>query len=76
MILEERFPVPRNTSVGKIGNSVFRCYDNSDVIATLIIKVFHLIQLWWQFFQNFVYGDVVYAQTWEVLALKNCIEPP
>ena len=35
-----------------------------------------LIQPWWQFFQNFVYGDVVYAQTWEVLALKNCIEPP
>ena len=56
----------------------FRCYDNSDVIATLIIKNFHLylIQLRWQFFQNFVYGDVVYAQTWEVLALKNCIEPP
>ena len=23
----------------------------------------------------FVYGDVVYAQTWEVLTLKNCIEP-
>ena len=56
----------------------FRCYDNSDVIATLIITNFHLylIQLWWQFFQNFVYGDVVYAQTWEVLALKNCIKPP
>ena len=36
----------------------------------------YLIQLWCQFFQNFVYGDVVYAQTWEVLALKNCIEPP
>ena len=34
------------------------------------------IHLWWQFFRNFVYGDVVYAQTWEVLALKNCIEPP
>ena len=34
------------------------------------------MQLWRQFFQNFVYGgDVVYAQTWEVLALKNCIEP-
>ena len=32
----------------------FRCYDNSDVIATLII----------------------YAQTWEVLTLKNYIEPP
>ena len=22
----------------------------------------------------FVYGDVVYAQTWQVLTLKNCIE--
>ena len=22
----------------------------------------------------FVYGDVVYAQTWLVLTLKNCIE--
>ena len=21
-------------------------------------------------------GDVVYAQTWKVLTLKNCIEPP
>ena len=40
------------------------CYDNSDVIATLIITHFHLylIQLWWQFFQMFVYGVVVYAQ--------------
>ena len=56
----------------------FRCCDNSDVIATLIIKNFHfyLIQLWWQFFQLFVYGDVIYFQTWEVLTLKNCIEPP
>ena len=37
----------------------FRCYDNSDVIATLITTNFHLylIQLWWQFFQMFVYGD-------------------
>ena len=54
----------------------FRCYDNSDVIATLIMANFHLylIQLWWQFFQMFVYGDVVYAQTWQVLTLKNCIE--
>ena len=55
----------------------FRCYDNSDVIATLITTNFHLylIQLWWQFFQMFVYGDVVYAQTWQVLTLKNCMEP-
>ena len=54
-----------------------RCYNNSDVIATLITTNFHLylIQLWWQFFQNFVFGDVVYAQTWQVLTLKNCIEP-
>ena len=38
----------------------FRCYDNSDVIATLVITNFHLCltELWWQFF--FVYGDVVY----------------
>ena len=56
----------------------FRCYENSDVIATLITTIFHLylIQLWWQLFQFFGYGDVVYAQTWEVLTLKNCIKPP
>ena len=23
-----------------------------------------------------LYGEVVYAQTWEVLTLKNCIKPP
>ena len=51
----------------------FCCYNNSDVIATLITTNFHLylIQLWWQFFQMFVYGDVVYAQTWQLLTLKN-----
>ena len=79
MIFEEQFPVPRYTAVSKIGNSVILSLnDNSDVIATLIITNFHLylIQLWWQYFQNFGYGDVVYAQTWEVLALKNSIEPP
>ena len=55
----------------------FRCYDNSDVIATLITTNFHLylIQLRWQFFQMLVYGDVVCAQTWQVLTLKNRIEP-
>ena len=57
----------------------FHCYDNSDVIATLITTNFYLylIQLWWQLFQMFVYGDVVYvlssAQTWQTL--KNCIGP-
>ena len=47
----------------------FRCYDNPNVIATLIIANFHLYltQLWRQFFTIFVYGDVVYAQTWAVL---------
>ena len=68
MILEEQFSVPRNTAASKIGNS----------LISLLITIFHLylLQLWWQFFQIFVYGDVVYAQTWEVLTMKNCIEPP
>ena len=62
--LEEQLPVPRYTAASTIGNSVISCYDNSDVVATLIITNFHLylIQLWWQYFQNFVFGDVVYAQ--------------
>ena len=57
--------------------ATFRCYNNSDVIATLITTNFHLylIHLWWQRFQMFLYGDVVYAQTWQVLTLKNCMEP-
>ena len=33
------------------------------------------IQLWWEFFLVFVNDDVVHAQTWEVLTLKNPIEP-
>ena len=55
----------------------FRCYNNSDVIPNLITTNFHLylIHLWWQLFQMFVCGDVVYAQTWQVLTLKNCMEP-
>ena len=55
-----------------------RCHDIYDVIATLIITSFllYLIQLRCQFFQILVYGDAVYAQTWEVLTLKNYIEPP
>ena len=58
-------------------------YGNSDVIATLVITNLHLylikrdlIQLWWQCFQISVFDDVVYAQTWEALTLKNPIEPP
>ena len=34
-----------------------------------------LKQLWWQFFQKFVYVDVFYGQTWQILTLKNCIGP-
>ena len=64
MIFEEQFPVPRNTAASKIANN---CGPDHNKF---------LIQLWWQFFTIFVYGDVVYAQTWEVLTLKNCIEPP
>ena len=76
--LKQQFPVTRYTAASKMLIASSRCYDNSDVVATLIITNFHLylIQLWCQFFQIFVYGDVVYAQTWEVLTLKNCIEPP
>ena len=40
-ILEEQFPVLRNTAASKIGNSIICCYDNSNVIATLIITNFH-----------------------------------
>ena len=55
----------------------FRFHDNSDVIVTSIITNFHLylIQLWCSFLQIFVDGDVVNAQTWEILPLKNPIEP-
>ena len=58
-ILEEQFPVLRNTAKSKKVKAPLHCYDNSNVIATLIITNFHLylIQLWWQFFQIFVYGD-------------------
>ena len=56
----------------------FRCYDNYDVIATLIITNFHLslMQLWWKFFNIIVDGDVVQTQNLEVSTLKNSIEPP
>ena len=50
MILEEQFPLLRNTAKSKKVKVAFCCCDNSNVIATLIIKNFHLylIQLWWQ----------------------------
>ena len=41
----------------------FRCYDSSNVIATLMVTNFHLNTTDVASFQMFVYGDVVYAQT-------------
>ena len=53
----------------------FRCYDNSDVIVTLIIAHFYLylIRPRWLFFQIFANDDKLNAQTWEMLTLKTPI---
>ena len=71
-ILEQQFPVPRNTAASKIGNGVISLLCELDVIATLIITNTAVMKI----FQNLEKGDVVYAQTWEVLTLKKPIEPP
>ena len=70
-ILEQQFPVPRNTAASKIGNGVISLLCELDVIATLIITNTAVMKI----FQNLEKGDVVYAQTWEVLTLKKPIEP-
>ena len=51
----------------------FRYCDSSDVIVILFITIFYiyLIQLWRSFFQIFVDGNALYAQTQEVLTLKK-----
>ena len=61
----------------------FRCYDNSDVIAFLIMTNFHLylIKLWWQFFQMFVCGDVVMLRIgrywpWKTVAVSSHLHMP
>ena len=74
----ERFckvPVQRIIAEVKLVMESFRCYDNSDVIATLIMPNFHLnttvvavfpnVCLW----RRSLCSDLV-------LTLKNCIEPP
>ena len=77
-ILEEQFPVPRNPAASKIGNGVIsllwqlRCHCNPD--HNKFSSLSNTIMV--AFFQIFVYGDLVCAQTWEVLTPKNCIEPP
>ena len=57
----------------KYAMASFRCYDNSNVIVFLIMTNFHLylIKLWWQFFQMFVYGDVVILRIGRYWALKT-----
>ena len=77
-ILKELFPVPWNTTLSKISNGVIsllwqlRCHCNPDrnkfssLSSTAVVVIF----------QIFVNSDVVYAQTWEELTLKNLIEPP
>ena len=60
MILEEQLPVPRNTSVSKIGNSVtsllwqLRCHCNPDhkrflsSSNTTVVAIFPKLCLWWR----------------------------
>ena len=55
-----------------------RCYGDSDCIKTQIIRNFHLyiILLWLSLCYIFTCDEVVNAQTWEVSAQKNPVEPP
>ena len=60
MTLEEQFPVPRNTSVSKIGKSFIsllwqlRCHCNPDnnkfssVSNTTVVAIFPKLYLWWR----------------------------
>ena len=71
-ILKEQFPVARNTDASKIGNGVIsflwqpRCYCNPDRNPVRSGNCSPIV----------ANGDVVDHQTWEVLTLKNSIEPP
>ena len=52
-------PVPRNTAATKIGNGVISLpFHRNSIVTNLHL---YLIRLWWQFFQIFVYSDVVYG---------------
>ena len=71
-ILEEQFPVARNTDASEIGNGVIsllwqpRRYCNPDRNPVRSGNCSPIV----------ANGDVVDHQTWEVLTLKNPIEPP
>ena len=63
--------------------SLFCCYDNCDVMKTLLMINFHLylIKLWWQFFQMFVYGDVVIRKIgrywpWKTVIVSSHLRMP
>ena len=74
-----RATVPRNTAARKIGNGVISllrqlgCPSKPDhnkfssLSNTTVVAIFPNVCLW---------RRIVYAQTWQVLTLKNCIEPP
>ena len=76
-ILEDQFPVPRNTAASKIGDGLIsllwqlRSHFNPDhnkvssLSNTTVVAIFRNLCLWRR-----------HAQTWEVLTLKNPIEPP
>ena len=70
-ILEEQFPVP--TGWGSLLWPL-RCHCNPDHNKFSSLSNTTMVAI----FPNLCscYGDVIYAQTWEVLILKNCIEPP
>ena len=78
-ILEEQFPVPRNTAASKIGNNLIsllwqlRCHCNLDhnkfssLSDTTVVAIFPNLCLW---------RRSLCSNLGEVLTLKNCIEPP
>ena len=70
-ILEEQFPVP--TGWGSLLWPL-RCHCNPDHNKFSSLSNTTMVAI----FPNLCscYGDVIYAQTWEVLILKSCIEPP
>ena len=74
----ERFckvPVPRIIAEVKWVIESFRCYDNSDVIATLVMTNFHLNTTVVAIFPNVCLWRRSLCSDL-VLTLKNCIEPP
>ena len=81
---EQRFPkIATTTVLDKDENLLLSglqrhrsCHSNEITLLSNLLAAVYLIQLWCQFLQIFVFGDVVYAQTWEALTLKTCIEPP